>query len=108
MNMEQVLGRVLELETKSKEIVKKATDRRDSLEAEIESRLGEMRNKYNAEAEKRIEIIRTEEKKRLESELDRVRTSHTRQMKLLRDAADREFDNWTALIFKNVIEAEQS
>ena len=106
--MEQVLGRVLELETKAKEIVKKATDRRDSLDSEVESRLGAMRNKYSAEAEKRIEIIRSEEKKRLEDELDAVRTTHKRQMKLLSDAADREFDNWTALIFKNVIEAEQS
>lgn len=106
--MERVLGIVLDIEKSAKEIVKEATDRRDSLDSEIEARLKEMREKYSAEADNRISVIRDEEKKRLESELDEVRQTHEQQMKRLCDAADREFDNWAKLIFKNVVESEQN
>ena len=104
LNMEQVIGMVLELEAQSQDIVRKASERREALPSDIEKRLEAMRKMYLKAADDRIEVIRAEESKRLDEELDKVRRSHANQMKRLGDAADRELERWSELIFNNVVE----
>lgn len=107
MNIEQVLGLVLELEEQSKEIVKQASEYSEALPARIEEQLAKIRNKYTADAQKRIGLIRTEEAERLGKELAEVDKSHEAEMQWLLDAADRETENWADRIFKNVVYSEQ-
>lgn len=104
MNMEQVLGLVLELETQAKEIVRTATDRREALPDEVDKKLSEMRERYTKGADKRIEAIRAEEAAHLTEELNGVRETHASQMKRLTDAADSELERWAELIFRNSVD----
>lgn len=103
--MEQILSSILKLEDEAKDIVKKQTDRRDALPAELEKKLENMRGEYLAKAEHRIEQLKAEETKRLNDELSEVRSSHESQMSRLSKVSERETERFADEIFRRVIDS---